>query len=101
MQQTSKNILRAKEVVEQAKLEEPENTVNKYAVTIQSSITPTKAVTADVYCVLRAFGVQCPAVQHAIKKLLMPGKRGAKSARQDLEEAAKSIERAIELESGP
>ena len=55
------------------------------------------SVTVDVYDVLRAFGVSCPAAQHAIKKLLCPGLRGAKSAEQDIEEAASSCRRAIEL----
>jgi hypothetical protein len=55
------------------------------------------SVTVDVYDVLQAFGVDCPALQHAIKKLLCPGLRGAKSAKQDIEEAANSCRRAIEL----
>ncbi len=52
----------------------------------------------DVYSVLVAFGVTNPADAHAIKKLLMPGQRGAKSAIQDREEAIMSIYRAIEIE---
>lgn len=52
----------------------------------------------DVYDVLALFGVVNPGVQHAIKKLLMPGLRGAKAAEQDLWEAKQSVERAIELE---
>jgi len=51
----------------------------------------------DVYDVLAAFGVTCPARQHAIKKLLAAGKRGGKSEVQDLEEARLSIQRSIEL----
>lgn len=54
----------------------------------------------DVYDVLTAWNVTNPAVQHAIKKLLQPGQRGHKSLVQDLEEAALSIKRAIELEGG-
>ena len=53
----------------------------------------------DVYDVLTMFNVTNPATQHAIKKLLMPGQRGAKDTIQDLKEALFSIERAIELES--
>lgn len=53
----------------------------------------------DVYDVLAAFGVTNPADAHAIKKLLMPGQRGAKDAAQDRREAIASIERAIDLES--
>lgn len=55
------------------------------------------SVVVDVYDVLRAFGVTCPATQHAIKKLLCPGQRGSKSAVQDLREAIGSIERSIQL----
>lgn len=63
---------------------------NKYARTIYG-------VEVDVYDVLVAWDVTCPATQHAIKKLLMPGKRGSKDKLQDLEEAGQAIERAIEL----
>ena len=55
------------------------------------------SIVVDVYDVLRAFSVTCPATQHAVKKLLCPGLRGAKSAEQDIEEAANSCRRAIEL----
>lgn len=65
---------------------------NKYLKTI-------KGIKLDVYDVLKAFNVINPATQHAIKKLLMPGKRGVKSNVQDLEEAKASIIRAIELET--
>jgi hypothetical protein len=52
---------------------------------------------ADVYSVLVAFGVTCPARAHAIKKLLMPGQRGAKGEVQDLKEALTSVSRAIDM----
>ena len=52
----------------------------------------------DVYSVLDAYDVRCPAVQHATKKLLMAGQRGVKSRLQDLKEAKVAIERAIEME---
>ena len=58
------------------------------------------AVIVDVYDVLRAWDVTCPALQHAVKKLLQPGQRGSKSAAQDLREAIRSIERAIQLLGG-
>ena len=54
-------------------------------------------VSVDVYDVLKAFNVTCPATAHAIKKLLAPGQRGTKSLVTDLEEAAASINRAIQL----
>jgi hypothetical protein len=55
-----------------------------------------KGVTMDVYDVLRAFEVTSPAIQHAVKKLLMPGVRGHKDQLQDVQEAAQSIQREIE-----
>ena len=57
-----------------------------------------KGVSVDVYDVLHAFNVTNPAVQHAVKKLLMPGTRGHKDKLQDLSEAHQSITRALELE---
>jgi hypothetical protein len=51
-----------------------------------------------VYDILVAYRITNPADQHAIKKLLMPGKRGAKGGIQDRREAIFSLQRAIELE---
>ena len=51
----------------------------------------------DVYDVLKAFEVTCPATQHAVKKLLCSGIRGHKDLSTDLIEAKESIVRAIEL----
>jgi len=56
-----------------------------------------KGVEIDVYEVLTAFGVTDHAIAHAIKKLLAPGQRGAKSWAQDVEEAIKSCRRALEM----
>ena len=53
----------------------------------------------DVYDVLRAFSVNCPAMQHAIKKCLAPGQRGVKSTEQDKREAIASIKRSLELDN--
>lgn len=50
---------------------------------------------SDVYDILRAYDVHDPAVQHAIKKLLMPGRRGAKDVLDDLREARVSLDNAI------
>jgi hypothetical protein len=52
---------------------------------------------ADVYSVLEAFDVTCSARGHAVKKLLMPGQRGAKSEVQDLVEALASVSRAVDM----
>jgi hypothetical protein len=54
-------------------------------------------ISVDVYDVLLAFNVTCPAIQHALKKLLCPGQRGTKDAMQDLQEARFSIDRAMQL----
>lgn len=52
--------------------------------------------TIDVYRVLELFGVTDPAIAHAIKKLLMPGDRGAgKDEEQDIREAIDSLTRAL------
>jgi hypothetical protein len=51
----------------------------------------------DVYAVLDAFNVVCPARQHAIKKLLCSGIRGKGDILQDLNEAKDAIERAIQM----
>lgn len=50
----------------------------------------------DVYCVIEAFDVQRNPIAHAIKKLLMAGKRGGKDEIQDYEEAVDAIRRGIE-----
>ena len=54
---------------------------------------------ADVYAVLEAFEVTCPARQHAIKKLLCSGIRGKGDATQDLAEARDAVDRAIQMEA--
>lgn len=51
----------------------------------------------DVYDVLVAFNVTCPARAHAVKKLLCAGIRGKGDVQQDLKESIQSIERAITL----
>jgi hypothetical protein len=51
----------------------------------------------DVYAVLVAFDVRCPARQHAIKKLLCAGLRGKGDELQDLQEAIDAVRRAIEI----
>lgn len=52
----------------------------------------------DVYRVLKLFEVTNPAIQHAIKKLLVAGGRGAgKDIECDLREAGDSINRALQM----
>jgi len=69
--------------------------VNKYRRPI-----PARAIRnggMDVYDVLTAFAVTCPALAHAVKKMLCPGQRGAKTKLQDLKEAAWSLAEAIQF----
>ncbi|CAB4169121.1 hypothetical protein UFOVP1516_91 [uncultured Caudovirales phage] len=47
----------------------------------------------DVYRVLHLFDVSDPCLQHAIKKLLCAGGRGAKDMDQDVREAIDTLER--------
>lgn len=51
----------------------------------------------DVYRVLDLFGVTDQALGHAIKKLLLPGIRGAKCNRTDIQEAIDALERKLEM----
>ena len=71
---------------------------NKYLRRIESAVVPGESVGVDVYSVLEAFAVTCPARQHAIKKLLCAGLRGKGNQLDDLIGAVAAIGRAIELE---
>lgn len=52
----------------------------------------------DVYRVLERFNVTSPTIQHAVKKLLVAGGRGAgKDQRKDVEEAIDSLHRFCEM----
>lgn len=73
----------------------PKATTNKYEREISGR--QGNSATVDVYDVLKAFNVTCPATQHAVKKLLCSGIRGHKDLTTDLIEAKESIVRAIEL----
>ena len=73
-------------------------TENKYERPINSISGQTSELMVDVYCVLEAFEVTCPARQHAIKKLLCAGLRGKGDTLQDLQETMQAVERAIALE---
>lgn len=69
-------------------------TTTNYDQNTDGSVT----VYLDVYNVYDLFDVKSHRLAHALKKLLAPGQRGAKSARQDLQEAVLSIQKAIEEE---
>jgi len=72
---------------------------NKYHRRIPSVESIGEFTIRDVYSVLEAFQVTCPARQHAIKKLLCAGIRGKGDSLQDLRETKDAIVRAIELET--
>lgn len=67
---------------------------NKYSREIKPGVF------VDVYDVLKAFDVTCPALAHGVKKCLAPGQRGVKDSIQDKNEAIASITRSIEIEVG-
>lgn len=73
------------------KLNPPKNqNTNKYSREIKPGLF------VDVYDVLDAFKTGSSAIDHAVKKLLAPGKRGHKDELQDLNEAMQSIQRRID-----
>ena len=51
----------------------------------------------DVYRLLEMFEFSDPAIQHAIKKLLVAGGRGHKDLNKDVKEAIVSLNRWIEM----
>jgi len=53
--------------------------------------------TVDVYRVLELFGVTDPCLQHAAKKILCAGGRGAKDTKKDIQEAIDSLNRRLEM----
>ena len=76
-------------------VDEPETADNKYLRTISNKAG--ESIIVDVYDVLEAFQVTCPALQHLSKKALCAGLRGHKSAAEDLVDIWNSAERAIQL----
>jgi len=56
------------------------------------------SIEVDVYGVLKAFNVTCPALAHCIKKLLACGERGKGNRMADLKGAMAALNRAIDLE---
>lgn len=60
--------------------------------------TSQSAIEIDVYSVLEAFQVTCPATAHCIKKLLAAGQRGKGTRKDDLVGAMAALNRAIDLE---
>jgi hypothetical protein len=58
---------------------------------------PADPIQIDVYCVIKAFKIICPAQAHALKKVLCAGQRDKGSAKADLEGAIAALNRAIEM----
>jgi len=77
------------DIPHEEKYNTPKNKFSRYHKVI-------KGAHVDVYDVLHAFDVGSHSIGHAIKKLLVAGKRGSKDTKQDYEEAIASINRAIE-----
>ena len=53
----------------------------------------------DVYRVIDLWEIKHPALQHALKKVLAAGKRGAKDEDKDVQEAIDSLERWKEMQA--
>lgn len=51
----------------------------------------------DPYRIFDLYGVTDGPTQHAIKKLLCAGRRGAKTKKQDIQEAIQSLQRGLEM----
>jgi hypothetical protein len=69
----------------------------KYLRCIFAADEQRNCILIDVYAVLKAFDVRCPARQQAIKKLLMAGERGKGSVKEDLMGALAAVNRALEI----
>jgi hypothetical protein len=82
--------------IEEVSIREHEG--SKYIRTIESCVSPGEKTQVDVYSVLVAFDVTCPAMAHAAKKVLCAGLRGKGSAIDDLKGAIAALHRAVEIE---
>jgi len=72
------------------------NDMSKYEVAITNKHG--ESMNVDAYDIIEACQVTCPALQHAAKKVLFPGKRGHKDTLTDLMDIISSSERAYQLE---
>ncbi len=70
----------------------------KYLRTIASADEQGPSIKVDVYCVIEAFGVTCPALQHALKKILACGQRSKGGKIDDIHGVFDAMWRALELE---
>ena len=83
---TSKEIYRAEES------RSVEKSINEYK-HYQYSY---KGIKLDPYRILSVYGVTCPAIQHAIKKLLRAG-NSVKDLEQDIKEVIDTLKRKLEM----
>lgn len=72
---------------------------SKYIKRIFSCFVGRGSIEIDVYNVIDAYKITCPAQAHALKKVLCAGERGKGSRLQDLNGAIAALHRAIELEN--
>jgi hypothetical protein len=70
----------------------------KYLRRMHSADVSGGSINVDVYCVIEAFGVTCPALQHALKKILACGGRGKGGKIDDLHGVFDAMWRALELQ---
>ena len=70
----------------------------KYLRLIRPADGKGQPILVDVYAVLEAFQVTCPALAHLAKKVLVTGQRGKGTTSQDLQGALAALSRAIDLQ---
>lgn len=70
----------------------------KYLRTIYPADGKGGPIKVDIYCVIEAYGIRCPALQHALKKIVACGQRGKGSKIDDIHGVFDAMWRALELE---
>jgi hypothetical protein len=70
----------------------------KYLVTIHPADGVGAPIKVDVYCMIEALGITCPALQHAFKKIAFCGRRGKGGRMDDIHGVFEAMWRARELE---
>lgn len=71
---------------------------SKYLRTIHAADRAGLPIKVDVYAVIEAFEITCPALQHALKKILACGVRGKGSKLDDIKGVFDAMWRALELQ---
>jgi hypothetical protein len=69
----------------------------KYLRKIKPADGKGEPINVDVYCVIRAFNITCPALQHALKKILACGQRSKGGKIDDIHGVFDAMWRALEL----